>query len=143
MTPEEQIETYKAIEESAAVIVVAELRLIRQAVQYAVPILAAIAGILFVLAIITGQAKAAPIESLPLPQQHWYTMDVPTPEGVFALEVYAPALPRITASDFVQIVEIGDPPRLADAPEPGTAPYAVASLLGMAGGFWLWRWVKR
>lgn len=117
MTPEEQVGTYKAIENSAVVMAVAELRLIRQAAQ-----VATVLFLLFLLMILGAViANATPIEALPLPTQYWYTTDIPTPEGVLPVEVYAPALPRIVAADLVPIIEIGDPPRLVDVPEPGTA----------------------
>lgn len=131
MTPEEQIETYRAIEDSAAVMVVAELRLIRQAAQ-----VATVLFLLFLLMIFGAViANAAPIEALPLPTQRWYTADIPTPEGVFAFEVYAPALPRIVAADLVPIYVLGDPPRLVDVPEPGTGWMMV---LATGIGFVLW-----
>lgn len=80
------------------------------------------------------KANAAPIESLPLPTQRWYTMDVPTPEGVFPVEVYAPALPRIVASDLEPIYVLGDPPRMVDVPEPGPrAPLGIG--LGCLVGY--------
>lgn len=49
--------------------------------------------------------------------QYWHTTYIPTDSGVYSLEVYAPALPPLFAQE---IVEIGEPPKLADVPEPGT-----------------------
>jgi len=141
MTPEEQVGTYKAIEESAAVMAVAELRLIRQAAQ-----VATVLFFLFLLLIVGAViANAAPIEALPLPTQRWYTADIPTPEGVFAFEVYAPALPWIVAADLVPIYVLGDPPRLVDVPEPGTAWFVLGFCivcLCILTAQWLWSFWK-
>lgn len=131
MTPEEQQETLAMIqaelESSTRVSIATDIRIIRIAAQVATGALLLIAGAML--------SNAAPIESVPLPQQHWYTMDVPTPEGVFPVEVYAPALPRIVASDLEPIYVLGDPPRLVDVPEPGTGWMMV---LATGIGFVLW-----
>lgn len=132
MTPEQQIETYKAIEESSAVMVVAELRLIRQSLHAISAVLACIAGILFTFVIFTARGNAAPIAPA-IQEQPWYTMHVstagPDGPGVYAVEVTAPKLEGLFAQP--QIVEIGDPPRLTDAPEPGTIWLVLAAMVAM------------
>lgn len=130
MTPEEQQETLAMIqaelESSTRVSIATDIRIIRIAAQVATGALLLIAGAML--------SNAAPIESVPLPQQHWYTMDVPTPEGVFPVEVYAPALPRIVASDLEPIYVLGNPPRLVDVPELGPrAPLGIG--LGCLVGY--------
>jgi len=65
--------------------------------------------------------SASPITHVPIveqPLQYWHTQWVPTDGGVYPLEVYAPALPRVEPELYV-FTDIGDPPRL-ETPEPGT-----------------------
>ncbi len=69
-----------------------------------------------------GAAKASPITHAPIaehPLQYWHTQWIPTGDGVYPLEVFAPALPRIEPEPYV-FVDIGDSPRLMETPEPGT-----------------------
>lgn len=73
----------------------------------------------------------------PAPLQYWHTVDIPRDGGVYSLEVFAPALPRIEFQP--QIVDIGDPPAPpVHVPEPGTLWVA-----GIAIGVILWVWVAR
>ncbi len=67
-------------------------------------------------------AKASPITHVPVaepPLQYWHTQWVPMDGGVYPLEVYAPALPKVEPEPYV-FVDIGDPPRLMETPEPET-----------------------
>ena len=77
------------------------------------------------------RAKAAPlvsdgdeIASL----QYWYTVSVPQDHGVY--DVQAPALPALF---LPQIVELGEPPRLMETPEPGTGAPIGIGLFCLAG----------
>lgn len=69
------------------------------------------------------RAKASPITYVPIaeqPLQYWHTRWVPADGGVYPQEVYAPVLPRVEPELYV-FTDIGDPPRLMETPEPGTA----------------------
>jgi hypothetical protein len=68
----------------------------------------------------SGMAKTSPIthhSAASEPLQHWYTVDVPTPSGVFPTEVYTPVLPLF---EQPQIVVLDEALRLVETPEPGT-----------------------
>jgi len=94
------------------------------------------------------RAKATPllppltyeIGTPPLPPpnphvQYWHTQWVPGDGGVYPLEVYAPALPRVEPELYV-LVDIGDPPRLMETPEPGTGILVAGVVfLLIAGGY--------
>jgi len=87
-----------------------------------------------------------PLESIveigtpPLPPanpnvQYWHTQWVPTDSGVYPQEVYAPALPQVEPELYV-FVDIGDPPRLMETPEPGTGILVAGVVfLLIAGGY--------
>lgn len=55
--------------------------------------------------------------------QHWHTTYVPTDNGVYPLEVFAPVLPKI---EFQRTSE-----PMVNTPEPGTLTVAGLSILGM------------
>lgn len=77
--------------------------------------------------------SASPITHAPIaeqPLQYWHTRWVPTDNGVYPLEVYAPALPRVEPELYV-FTDIGDPPRLVETPEPGTG--RMISYLALVG----------
>ncbi len=76
-------------------------------------------------------AKASHITHVPVaeqPLQYWHTQWVPADGGVYPLEVYAPALPRVELEPYV-FVDIGDPPRLMETPEPGTAEMVMQAIV--------------
>lgn len=83
------------------------------------------------------------ITTTPLPHsnwQYWHTMHVPMDGGVYSVQVYAPALPRITAEAFV---EIGTPP-LAPHPAPEVSSiWLVLGVLAAAGIVELKRYVAK
>lgn len=66
--------------------------------------------------------------------QYWHTQWVPMDGGVYPLEVYAPTLPRVEPEPYV-FVDIGDPPRLTETPEPGTLHFALATVAIFLCGF--------
>lgn len=81
-------------------------------------------------------AKSSPITHAPIaetPMQYWHTQWVPTGEGVYPLEVYAPALPKVEPEPYM-FVDIGDPPRL-ETPEPGTLHFVLATVAIFLCGF--------
>lgn len=85
--------------------------------------------------------SASPITHMPNtepPLQYWHTQWVPTDNGVYPQEVYAPALPRVEPELYV-FVDIGDPPRL-ETPEP---EMWTAFPIGIVGGIVLAVWSRR
>ncbi len=85
------------------------------------PVMVSIATSLIMMAC-CPPAKASPITHAPIaeqPMQYWHTQWVPTDGGVYPQEVYAPALPQVEPEPYV-FVDIGDPPRLMETPEPET-----------------------
>lgn len=87
-------------------------------------------------------AKAAPllppltyeIGTPPLPPpnphvQYWHTQYVPGPQGVLPVEVYAPRLVAQVEPEPYVFVDIGDPPRLMETPEPGTAEMVMQAIV--------------
>ena len=69
------------------------------------------------------------ITTLPLPEtpiQYWYTVDIPTDSGVYVTEVYAPVLPKITASSVT--IESAKPHELA-TPEPSMLILIITGLI--------------
>ena len=89
------------------------------------------------LLIMACLSHAAPITHSPIPDpplQYWHTTYIPTDSGVFALEVYAPALPKLEVQP--RIIEIGEPPAaLVNVPEPNTGTLILAVwLLAMTLG---------
>lgn len=81
--------------------------------------------------------SASPITHAPIaeqPMQYWHTQWVPSDGGVYLMEVYAPALPKVEPEPYV-FVDIGDPPRLTETPEPGTLHFALATVAIFLCGF--------
>lgn len=75
-----------------------------------------------------AQSVLADIGDPPAPppnpnMQYWYTMDVPGPEGVLPVEVFAPRL----------VANFASAPGPAEVPEPGTAIIGFVGLLFMVG----------
>lgn len=87
---------------------------------FRIPVLASIATSLIMMAC-CPPAKAAPVTHMTIsgPLQYWHTQWVTMDGGVYPLEVYAPALPKVEP-ELYMFVDIGDPPRLTETPEPGT-----------------------
>jgi len=88
-------------------------------------------GVLIMLVMLAVGAHAAPITTTTSDPcatqicQHWYTSHIPTDTGVYPVEVYTPVLepsgPIGHPGPQGQIVELGEPPRLAEVletPEP-------------------------
>lgn len=60
--------------------------------------------------------------------QYWYTMDVPTSEGVFPVEVFAPRLVANMASDPGEVV--------VETPEPRAITYVLGALVLLVARQW-------
>jgi len=79
-------------------------------------------GVLIMLVMLAVGAHAAPITTTTSDPcasqicQHWYTSHIPTDTGVYPVEVYTPVLDAFVPQP--QIVELGEPPRLMETPEP-------------------------
>lgn len=96
--------------------------------------------------------SASPITHVPSteqPLQYWHTQWVPMDGGVYPQEVYAPALPKVEPEPYV-FVDIGDPPRLVETPEPGTwglvlavmvlmVAYLLRQVMPLRAWYLLWR----
>lgn len=68
--------------------------------------------------------------------QHWYTMDVPGPDGVLPVEVFAPRL-------YSPVVSVGPVDVEVDVPEPGTWLWVSATVIGLCVNVWIRRKVEK